>query len=388
MDKLSLLQDVYDQFVRECPMKKPVRFKSNAFRFMAAVLVMSCFAASGLVDKTHADSKNGRSTRVEDDDFLTIVAVGDIMLGSNYPSDLGLPPAGKSLLQPVSGLLAAADLTFGNLEGPILNDGAVVKKCADPSKCFAFRQPEDTAVQLREAGFDLLSLANNHMNDFGLPGRKSTCRVLSENGIAYSGLDTCPTAIVVRKGIRVGFASFAPASNCLNINDLGLVRRVVSDLKRRCEVVVVSFHGGAEGAGQTHMTRQPETFYGEERGNVYRFARVAIDSGADVVLGHGPHVTRAIDLYKGKFIAYSLGNFCTYGQFNLKGPNGIAPVLSIRVNRNGDFISGGVVSVAQEGKGGPTLDQSGRALLEIKRLTSEDIPEVRPDFDRNGGFRF
>lgn len=367
-------------------------FRRSAGRLLIAMLIISCFAAAGFAVNGHTFDPDLEPDYINraavEGDSLTIVAVGDMMLGSAYPTVDGLPPDASKLLEPVSEVLGAADLTFGNLEGPILNEGDVVKKCVDPSKCFAFRQPEQVAGYLRDAGFDILSLANNHMNDFGEPGRQNTARVLQDNGIAYSGVDFCPTAVVVRKGIRIGFTSFAPVTGCLNINDHELVEKTVSDLKRRCDVVVVSFHGGAEGSGNTHVTRQQETFYGENRGNVYRFARVAIDSGADVVLGHGPHVTRAIDLYKGKFIAYSMGNFCTYGQFNLKGPNGVAPILKITIDRNGDFVSGRIVSIVQGGRGGPAIDRSGQAMLDIKRLTAEDIPEVHPVFDEDGGFRF
>ncbi|NTV01703.1 MAG: CapA family protein [Chlorobiaceae bacterium] len=321
-------------------------------------------------------------------DGLTIVAVGDIMMGSGYPSPDGLPPGRSSLLAPVDAVLAGGDVTFGNLEGPLLNDGDAVKKCADPSKCFAFRQPEQVAGQLADAGFDLLSVANNHINDFGLRGKNNTMRLLAEKRIGYAGLDSCPTTIVVRNGLRVGFTTFAPVTGCLNLNDDELVRRVVSGLRRQCDIVVVSFHGGAEGAGHTHVTRQSEMFYGENRGNAYRFARLAIDSGADVVLGHGPHVPRAIDLYKGKFIAYSLGNFCTYGQFNLKGPNGIAPILRIQLSKSGDFIGGRIISVMQQGKGGPVIDPSGQALDAIRKLTESDIPELKVKFDPSGKFSF
>ncbi|NTU68025.1 MAG: CapA family protein [Chlorobiaceae bacterium] len=350
---------------------------SRCFRTLfLALLLAACVIDASVPVKSLAGQP--------EQDGLTIVAVGDIMMGSAYPSQDGLPPRGSSLLEPVAGELGQGDVTFGNLEGPILNDGDAVKRCADPSKCFAFRQPEQVAGYLAEAGFDLLSVANNHINDFGIRGKDNTSRLLAERRIAFAGQESCPTTIIVRKGIRVGFTTFAPVTGCLNLNDDELVRRVVSGLRRQCDILIVSFHGGAEGAGHTHVTRQGEMFYGENRGNAYRFARLAIDAGADVVLGHGPHVARAIDLYKGKFIAYSMGNFCTYGQFNLKGPNGIAPILRIQVSKNGDFIGGKIISVMQQGKGGPVIDPSGQALEAIRRLTGSDIPESKLKFDSSG----
>ena len=360
-------------------------------RYSAVLLftMLLCFGltSAGLCAR-RGESKKGSLSEASANGSLTIVAVGDIMMGSSYPSTDGLPPRGRSLLEPVAAILADADLTFGNLEGPILDDGPVVKKCADPSKCFAFRQPEYIAAYLKDAGFDLLSIANNHMNDFGIRGKRNTCRVLAEKGIHYAGQEYCPTALVVKNGVRIGFTAFAPTTGSLDINDDDLVRKVVSDLKKQCDIVIVSFHGGAEGSARTHVPRQNEMFCEENRGDVYRFARLAIDSGADVVLGHGPHVTRAIDLYKGKFIAYSMGNFCTYGKFNLKGPNGFAPILRIRVGRNGDFIDGRILSVMQPGEGGPVIDDTAQALQAIKRLTAEDFPNLHVHFDDHGRFSF
>ncbi|NTW53660.1 MAG: CapA family protein [Chlorobaculum sp.] len=369
-------------------MNRTLFFSRPVRASLCAALLFFCFASEGLPATRGEGQRKGVPADSSESGALTIVAVGDIMMGSSYPSADSLPPFGRSLLEPVVSILADADLTFGNLEGPILDEGPVVKKCADPSKCFAFRQPEYVAGYLKDAGFDLLSIANNHMNDFGIRGKRSTCRVLAEKGIHYAGQEFCPTAIVVRKGVKIGFTAFAPGTGSLDINDDDLVRMVVSGLKKQCDIVIVSFHGGAEGASRTHVPRQGEMFYGENRGDVYRFARLSIDSGADVVLGHGPHVARAIDLYKGKFIAYSMGNFCTYGKFNLKGPNGFAPVFRIRVDKNGDFINGRIFSVEQQGEGGPVIDSSAKAQQAIQRLTAEDLPNLRVQFDDRGRFAF
>ena len=114
-----------------------------------------------------------------------------------------------------------------------------------------------------------------------------------------------------------------------------------------CDIVIVSFHGGAEGADFQHVPKTNEMFHGENRGDVYNFAHTMIDNGADVVFGHGPHVTRAIEVYKDRFISYSLGNFCTYGRFNLAGPNGLAPIVKINVDTSGRFLSGRIIPVYQ-----------------------------------------
>lgn len=141
--------------------------------------------------------------------------------------------------------------------------------------------------------------------------------------------------------------------------------------------MIVSFHGGGEGSSRSHITRSKEIFLGEDRGNPYEFARVMIDAGADIVFGHGPHVTRAIDLYKDKFIAYSMGNFATYGMFNLAGISGIAPIIELDVDAKGKFLKGKIYSTCQPGQGGPVMDDKNGALKEIIKLTATDIPECK-----------
>ena len=322
------------------------------------------------------------------DSIITLVAVGDIMMGTNFPNESYLPPKDRFLLSPMYAFLQEADVTFGNLEGSVLNSGGDVKKCSDPSKCYAFRQPEYVVGQLKEAGFDLLSVANNHMGDFGDVGRTNTQRVLREKGLTFAGLDSCPWDTVTIKGIKYGFTAFAPNTACLQITDYARAQQIVKELNAMCDIVVVSFHGGAEGSSRTHVTRKTEIFYEENRGNVYEFARKVIDAGADVVLGHGPHVTRAIDYYKGRFITYSMGNFCTYARFNLKGISGMAPLFQLNLRKDGSFVSGKVVSVIQPGEGGPVPDSLNGAYQQIKLLTGQDIPELKVTYNEDGTFFF
>jgi poly-gamma-glutamate capsule biosynthesis protein CapA/YwtB (metallophosphatase superfamily) len=352
------------------------------------------FALPSCAQDFAEDSKNAplKSSLKRDDskmsDTFTLIAVGDIMMGTNFPDASYLPPEGTYLLDPLKNVLRNADITFGNLEGSILNDGGELKSCSDWTKCYAFRQPEYFAAQLKDAGFDLLSIANNHLGDFGETGRKNTMKVLKENGFCYAGQEKKPWDTLTVNGLKIGFTAFAPNSGCLKITDYTKVKEIIGILNEMCDIVVVSFHGGAEGSSKTHITRQTEIFYDEDRGNVYEFARIAIDSGADVILGHGPHVTRAIDHYKGKFISYSMGNFCTYHRFNLKGVNGIAPVFKLKLKKDGTFIDGEIISIKQLGEGGPVLDESNGALEQIKILTNEDIPELKVTFGANNSFRF
>lgn len=316
---------------------------------------------------------------------VSIIGVGDIMLGTNYPSASYLPPNdGKALLSSVADILRDADVTFGNLEGVILDKGGSVKRCSDPSKCYAFRTPEKYALSLKYAGFDVVSVANNHVGDFGQKGRKNTLAFLKKQGIEAAGQTIQPTAIFKKNGITYALAAFAPNRGTVDLRNIKKAKQIVSDLAKRSDIVIVSFHGGAEGAKHQHVTRKMEKFYGENRGNVYEFAHAVIDAGADLVFGHGPHVTRAVELYKDRFIAYSLGNFCTYARFNLRGPNGIAPIIKVNVDKQGRFQTAEVTSTRQLGRGGVSLDPKGRAFATLKRLTQADFPETLLVFAKNG----
>jgi len=348
------------------------------------------FLFAGRLPQHTISEKNEALYTVQDSietnkDTISIIGVGDMMLGTNYPSTSYLPPNdGKDLLTPVKDILLDADLTFGNMEGTMLSDSGDVKKCSNPAVCYAFKSPDHYITYFKEAGFDVLSLANNHSGDFGTPGKTNAVRLLKENAIEFAGLLEYPFTIFVKDSITYGFCAFAPNNGTVSINDKDNAVRIVQHLDSLCDVVIVSFHGGAEGSSRTHITRSNEIFLGENRGNPYKFSRAVIDAGADIVFGHGPHVTRAIDIYKGRFIAYSLGNFATYGRFNLKGVSGIAPIVKVYVNEKGEFISGQIFSTKQMGEGGPILDPEQRVLKEIITLSKIDVPESKLVIDDNG----
>ena len=306
-------------------------------------------------------------------DTISITAVGDIMFGSTFPPPGNLPPNdGKNLLAAFVDELKNSDATFGNSEGVFLDSAGTPK--GNGGNVFCFREPVRYAQYFVDNGFTLLSVANNHVNDFGDSGMLSTIATMNNLQLHFAGMKTNPTTIITIRNSKIGLAAFAPHKGCVQMNDYAAAAASIRDLKKQCDIVMVSFHGGAEGKNAIHVLNQKEIFYNQNRGNVYEFAHKMIDAGADIVIGHGPHVARAMELYKHKFIAYSLGNFCTYGMFNLKGINGIAPLLKIRVDENGDFINGKITSIKQLGEGGPLHDNNHRAYKLIRRLTAEDFP--------------
>lgn len=321
--------------------------------------------------------------------LYSVIGVGDMMLGTNYPSAGYLPPnGGRDLLSEVAGLLRSADVTFGNLEGTILDEGGTVKRCNNPDLCYAFRSPESYVQHFTDAGFDVVSLANNHSGDFGAEGRRRTKEVLAAAGIAYAGLaGTDEVAFFERNGLTYGFCAFAPNRGTCDIRNLDYARKIVSRLEAEADIVIVSFHGGAEGANHQNVPRRTETYYGENRGDVYRFAHAVIDAGADLVFGHGPHVTRALELYNDRLICYSLGNFCTYGRFNLRGPAGIAPIVEAKVDAEGRFVEGRITPVYQQKTHGPRIDPQNRATLKLIELTRADFPETPLEIGEDGALR-
>ncbi|MCD4829120.1 MAG: CapA family protein [Candidatus Cloacimonetes bacterium] len=313
---------------------------------------------------------------------LTVAAVGDIMLGTDFPEAHYLPSAdGRGLLDSaLIELLASADVALGNLEG-VFCDGGEPRL---PNKTYSFRMPPRLAPRLAEWGFDFVSLANNHARDFGDDGCAQTIAALQAVGIVYAGLEEHPTAVLRRNGLRVGFAAFAPNAGTVNFHRQAEARRIVAALADSCDIVLVSVHGGAEGADALHVPREEEMYLGENRGDIYAFARLVIDAGADAVFAHGPHVPRALDLYNERIIAYSLGNFCTPARFNLSGTGGLAPLLLVELDEAGRFVSGQLVSCRQAYGRGPRLDDTREAAALIGDLTREDIPEAPLRIEADG----
>ena len=321
-------------------------------------------------------------------DTITIIGVGDMMMGSNYPNEYGLPPNhGLLLMKEVEPILKNADVTFGNLEGVLLNEGGIPKTCRDPKVCYVFRSPERYVQNLVNAGFDVMSLANNHSGDFGDLGKRSSIKSLENVGIHQAGQATKPYVIFEKQGVKYGLAAFAPNTGCANINDLKEAKRIISRLDSMVDIVIVSFHGGAEGPQHEHVPRKNEIFYGENRGDVYQFAHQLIDVGADVILGHGPHVTRGVEIYKNKFIAYSLGNFCTYGGINVSGINGLSPIVKVYTSSSGDFYKAHITSTKQTHHGPVSIDVQKQVLKRIQQLSKQDFPESRIEIDDNGWVR-
>lgn len=330
---------------------------------------------------------------------------GDINLGTSLvpggvPSDTAPSPFAQ-----VDSLFTG-DLVIGNFEG-VLSDTLPAAKCEGRPNCYEFRTPRWMVRRLVEAGFTHLNQANNHASDLGIVGRFETQGVFDSLGLRHYGmlgdiaidtvrsmdcgmrtaivltqspvpnpLSSCATIVAV-----IGFTTYDFAYDLLQIDR---AKVVVDSVAHLADIVIVTFHGGAEGKKATHVARGMDRMGGEKRGDLRRFTHAVIDAGADVVVGHGPHVLRAMEFYRGRPIAYSMGNFMTWDGFNITGVNGLTGVLQLEVNGDGSFASGRFVPLKQVKWVGVVPDRTRAALAQVKRLTRTDFPLTGAVFARDG----
>lgn len=360
--------------------------------FIVMTLAQSCEQASSMAGSRAADhqpkAKKSDAQALKRDnlrDTICIAAVGDIMLGSSYPDSSKLPvDSAKGSFKSAQKYFEGADVVFGNLEGALLDSGMPATNKKKLETAYLFRMPTQYGRVLKEAGFNLLSVANNHITDFDNQGCVSTTKTLADNGIHYAGLETCPATIFQRNGVKYGFCAFSPNARTVHLLDSINQRRIISKLKEQCDVVIVSFHGGAEGAQYEHVPFKMESFLNAKRGDVHQFAHNAVDAGADIVLGNGPHVSRALETYKGRLIAYSLGNFCTYKSVSVAGACGMAPLLKVYLNKKGEFLNGNIIAFRQSHEKGLSRDTANGVVQRIKTLTESDFPESGLNIDTDG----
>ncbi|HEX6970466.1 MAG TPA: CapA family protein [Micromonosporaceae bacterium] len=312
---------------------------------------------------------------------ISMSATGDIILG-NAPHRLP-PNGGDGFFDSVRSALAA-DLVMGNLEEPLTVDTGAGKCGANSTSCYQFRAPPEYAAHLRDGGFHLLNQANNHGHDFGAAGYRNTQQALEEYGLQHTGAPDQITVVDVQ-GVTVAVAGFSsyPWSNSLI--DIPAAKRVVERAATMADLVVVQVHMGAEGSDKTHVRPGTEMFLGENRGDPIKFSRAMIDAGADLIVGHGPHVLRGMEFYQGRLIAYSLGNFAGGGRtLNRSGPLGWGGVLKVSLAADGTFVDGEFISTYLNDNGLPTLDPQRRGLKLVRELCAADFPAAGAQLDENG----
>ena len=238
---------------------------------------------------------------------VSLIAVGDISYSRGVERVIKKE---KSITYPflkIQDYLKGADLVFGNLETPITQGPEI------PDFKMIFRSNPGTEKALKQAGFSILSLANNHTPDFGEQGLKDTFNFLENAGIKYVGAgqneqEAYQPVYIGKKGIKFAFLAYndpdvVPAFYGASANRAGTafmrqekMIETVKKAKQKADFVIVSMHAGAE---YSDRPNDPQI----------NFAHAAIDAGADLVIGHHPHVVQTLEKYKGKYIFYSLGNF-------------------------------------------------------------------------------
>ena len=313
---------------------------------------------------------------------VTLQWVGDIALSAQR----GLPAGGLyGALRPMRPLLRSADATLGNLEGTLSAGGA--SKCGGigGGDCFAFQAPPSIAGQLRASGFDLVNQANNHAFDYGAGGHAQTLRALRSAGVAETGAPGQITVLRVQ-GLRIAFVGFAPYATSASLLDIPAAQTLIRRARRRAPIVVAIIHAGAEGAGATHTPYGSEFFAGEDRGNPRAFAHAAIAAGAAVVLGSGPHVVRGIERYRGRPIAYSLGNFLGYHTLQGGGVLSESGVLRVTLDPRGRLLAARWFSVRLTG-GLPHLDRLNASARLVAALSRRDFPAGHFEIGPTGRFR-
>lgn len=328
----------------------------------------------------------GSQTHGQQKDTLSIVAVGDIMMGNNF-GVISLPPDdGKSSFLSVQEYFQGHDIVFGNYESTFTTWGKSPKR-VNNRNTFAFRTPLHYVEHLKKAGFNIMNIANNHALDMGWEGFQDTRKHLEKNGIRVTGVKNQLT-VLEASGIKVGFLGYYWNDNFNNIRNFQSAKNLILRSKKQVDILILSIHGGAEGNKAERTADKDEIFFGTNRGNLVRFSRMAIDNGADLILGHGPHVLRAMEIYKGKVIAYSLGNFLTYGMFSMVSPRELSVILSLTLHKSGELVQVKIVPLVLDSsgpyKGTPRFDSGGRAIKRLNDLAKLDFPGSGLIFDSTG----
>ncbi|MEU7465239.1 CapA family protein [Streptomyces griseofuscus] len=384
---------------RQCPQQRRSRRRS-----VRRLLLALCAVGAGVVVVTgcafrggsgHSGSLGAASTSVPRSGAsasgapaaplpkgsVRIAAVGDVVMGT-LPDSLP-PDDGASFFDPVEELLTG-DVVVGNLEGTLATGGSSKCEYIEGPNCFAFHAPPSYSHWLKQAGFTVMNTANNHIDDFGAEGRRETFAALRSANVRYTGRLGQITIQRVH-GIRVALIGFAPDRGANDLTDVPAAKGLTARAAKMADVVIVTMHAGAEGSDRTHVEPGTEYFLGEDRGDSYRFSHAVIDAGADLVVGSGPHVMRGMEFYKGRLIAYSLGNFTGYKVLGLGGNLSTSGVLQVELRADGTYVSGHLRPTRIVAPGTP--EPGGEAIDLVSSVSEEDFGPYAARISAEGTIR-
>ncbi|WP_413586794.1 CapA family protein [Bdellovibrio sp. HCB274] len=321
------------------------------------------------------------SALAESESFVTISAVGDVMMGTDYPTDKLPDDQGRKLFKFAEGYIKTGDIRFANFEGTLFDGEKGAGAKSEGSNRHLFRTPTEFARTFADAGFNVVSLANNHAMDFGSEGLRSTLQTLRSYQIQSSTKRGAEVASFNVRGIRVAVIATDYYSGPRSISRPEKTYQEIRELKKRFDIVIVSAHAGSEGSDALRTPNQTEYYMGENRGNSVAFARGAIDAGAGLILMHGPHVPRGLEVYKGHLVVYSLGNFATERGISVQGAAGLAPLLLVKLDPKGRFQKGSITSFVQNREKGVVYDKTQAAYKLMQSLSYSDFGRSAPLFD-------
>jgi poly-gamma-glutamate capsule biosynthesis protein CapA/YwtB (metallophosphatase superfamily) len=321
---------------------------------------------------------------------LRLCAGGDVTLGTNLDTlwakkaasmlraEFHQSSSPESLLAPLRPLFTDADVVLINVEGAI-GAGHAPRKCSKRAvNCYAFRQPVSTARALRRLADTAVvvgNVANNHARDAGDDGFVTSLAHLARAGVLVTGADTLATPVVTRRGDTIAVLGFYTSSDSPDARDLEAVRRHVRRAVDRWGTVIVTMHLGAEGPTAQRTADSTELFLGTiDRGNPVAFADAAFESGATMVIGHGPHVLRAAEWRGDRLVLYSLGNLLTYGPFRLVEPMNRGAVACAEIDSARHVRAAWLRPTMQLAPGVLRVDSTARAAALVDSLSALDFP--------------
>jgi len=331
------------------------------------------------------DTKKNQYRLSLPENSTTIVAVGDIMLGGTAQEVLMKEGYGYPFKH-VAPLFNNADIAIGNLEGPLTS---ICNSEMALDKEYVFRSPaEKVAPALKKAGFNLLSLANNHILDYGVSGMNDTIDALSAHNIysvgAGENINQARAGTIIKTAdSKLGFLSYSltfPEYFWATENSPGTafgheqqIKEDIKRLKQQADSVIVSFHWGREKITELRPY-QP------------KLAHAAIDAGAALVIGHHPHVLQAVEKYNGGLIIYSLGNF-VFGSYSADAKTSVIAIITLNNNifHSAEFIPINVLN--SEVIFQPKILENGAAADVIKQINKLSMPlNTRLDQQNSRGY--
>jgi hypothetical protein len=335
--------------------------------------------------------------------LIRVCAGGDVTLGTNLDTTWAVVasrrakrrvpalPSPDSLLSPLRPLLSDAQVVLLNVEGAVGEGDAPFDKCErSTGGCYALRMPLAAAAAIRRVNRKAVvvaNLANNHARDAGAEGFAETVRALRDAGVVVTGIDSMATVVTTSAGDSIAFLGFSTSGGLTDLRDLDAVQRHVSRAHASHRRVIVTMHLGAEGASAQRTVDSTERFMNGSRGNPVAFARTSTDAGAQLVIGHGPHVLRAVEWHDRSLVLYSLGNLLTYGPFSHREPMRRGAVACATLDGRGGVHDAVLRPTVQRAPGRVSADRAKRALHIADSLSKLDFPKTGAHISRDGAVR-